>query len=347
MHCVSRVVDRQFLLGDEERDTFIQMMRMYEKFCGIRILSYCVMSNHFHILLEIPPRIEAVELGDEEFLAKLAAIYSDRYVQEIRMLMKKLNKNQAPKAMRELKEKYTYRMGDMSQFMKSLKQRFTQWYNKKHGRRGTLWEERFSATAVSAGRTARMVAAYIDLNPMRAGIVKDPMDYRWCGYAEAVGGDPLAISAYSHLHEMVERKGVAVSKVSDEEVMQEYRILMAEEGQESDPDALPMTQGQRASKTFKRRRGYSREEIDAIIEQNGKLSKSQLLRCKTRYFSNGAVIGSKVFVDGFLKNLKSGSNPDRKMAAKPMRRIKWNGKVADGKIFSYRDLQKDVYGSEI
>jgi len=136
--------------------------------------------------VEIPPKMEAIEWSDDEFLAKLSVVYSDAYVQEVRKLVKKLNKNQATKAMRELKAKYTYRVGNVSEFMKSLKQRFTQWYNRKHGLRGTLWEERYSATAASARSAARTVAAYIDLNPLRAGMVSDPSEYCWCSYCEAM-----------------------------------------------------------------------------------------------------------------------------------------------------------------
>jgi REP element-mobilizing transposase RayT len=55
-HVVSRVVDRLFILGDEEREHFKMLMRMYENFSGCRVLSYCIMSSHFHILLEVPPK---------------------------------------------------------------------------------------------------------------------------------------------------------------------------------------------------------------------------------------------------------------------------------------------------
>ena len=54
-HCVSRVVDRQFVFGDDEREVFRMFMRLMENFSGCRVLSYCVMSNHFHVLLEVPP----------------------------------------------------------------------------------------------------------------------------------------------------------------------------------------------------------------------------------------------------------------------------------------------------
>jgi REP element-mobilizing transposase RayT len=351
MHVVSRIVDRQFLLKDDEREVFVGMMRMYEEFCGVRVLSYCVMSNHFHILLEIPPRMDVVDLSDEAFLAKLGSIYSDLYVKEVKSLMQKINKNQAPKVMRELKAKYTYRMGDMSEFMKSLKQRFTQWYNKKHGRRGTLWEERYSATAVSAGSAARMVAAYIDLNPMRAGMVQDPMDYRWCSYGEAVAGSKeekhKARSAYAYLYQMADMPGACVAELTVDEAMLAYRMLMAEEGEEADTEALPLVHGQRDSNSFKRRRGYSREEIDEILEKKGKLNKADILRCRTRYFADGTVIGSRAFVERFLKRVKGslkGEAGGRKSGVKPMRRVNHADKMEGGKIFSFRDLQKDVYG---
>jgi hypothetical protein len=79
-------------------------------------------------------------------------------------------------------------MHDLSQFMKILMQRMTQWFNREHQRKGTLWEERFKSVIVESGDASRMMAAYIDLNPVRAGMVADPAEYRWSSYGEAVGG---------------------------------------------------------------------------------------------------------------------------------------------------------------
>jgi putative transposase len=50
-HAISRVVDRRFVFAEQECETFRMFMRMYENFSGCRVLSYCVMSNHFHLLL--------------------------------------------------------------------------------------------------------------------------------------------------------------------------------------------------------------------------------------------------------------------------------------------------------
>ena len=70
-HCVSRVVDRQFVLGKEEKERFVQLMRLYERFCGVRVLSHCVMSNHFHLLVEVPLRPEE-GLSEREFFGGLS-----------------------------------------------------------------------------------------------------------------------------------------------------------------------------------------------------------------------------------------------------------------------------------
>ena len=91
-------------------------------------------------------------------------------------------------------------MRDLSMYMKDLKQRFSQWYNRCHGRRGTLWEERYRALLVEGTDHALLtIASYIDLNPVRAGICDDPKDYRFCGYSEAVGGNRTAIECLKTL----------------------------------------------------------------------------------------------------------------------------------------------------
>jgi putative transposase len=60
--------------------------------------------------------------------------------------------------------------------MKSLLQRFTKWFNRRHSRSGHLWEDRYKSVIVESGTAARTIAAYIDLNPVRAGMVQGPAD---------------------------------------------------------------------------------------------------------------------------------------------------------------------------
>jgi putative transposase len=78
-HVISRVVDRRFVLETEEKEKFRTLMRMQENFTGCRVLSYCLMDNHFHLLLEVPPMAEG-GISDEELLKRLSAIYGEAFV---------------------------------------------------------------------------------------------------------------------------------------------------------------------------------------------------------------------------------------------------------------------------
>ena len=72
------------------------------------------------------------------------------------------------------------RFSSLSHYVKDIKQTFSRYYNQRKKRRGTLWGERFKSVIVEKGSTVINCLAYIDLNAVRAGIVKRPEDYRWC-----------------------------------------------------------------------------------------------------------------------------------------------------------------------
>ena len=71
-HCVSRVVDRRFILGDEQKGRFMTILRKLERFSGVRVLTYCLMDNHFHVLLQVP---EPEELTVDEILERVRALH--------------------------------------------------------------------------------------------------------------------------------------------------------------------------------------------------------------------------------------------------------------------------------
>ena len=62
-HITSRVVDRRFILGDEEREHFVALMRKLEAFLGLRVVTYVLLSNHFHLLIEEPDREDLLGKG--------------------------------------------------------------------------------------------------------------------------------------------------------------------------------------------------------------------------------------------------------------------------------------------
>jgi putative transposase len=75
----------------------------------------------------------------------------------------------------------------VSSLMKVLAGRHTRRFNRRYGRTGTLWEGRFHASLVETDRYLLACGAYIDLNPVRAGIAARPEDYRWSSYAVRAG----------------------------------------------------------------------------------------------------------------------------------------------------------------
>ena len=324
-HCVSRVVDRRFILQNEERERFVRLMRAYETFCQVRVVTYCVMSNHFHILVEVKPRPEGKSFSDEWVVQQVSAIYSKFSVRMLRQTLEDWRKRGNDQAADKLKEQYLRRMWDVSQFMKELKQRFSLWYNKRVQRKGTLWEERFCSVLVEgAGTALAVMSAYIDLNPVRAGIVADPKDYRWCGYAECVAGGRRALAGLSMVMELCcEKKPEKPSQL-----MEAYRTWLYGRGQEK--------RDMEGGKVL--RPGFTKEAVKQTREKRGKLSLSEMLRCRVRYFTQGAVLGSRSFVDNFFALRRERFGASRKHGAKPMRGADFGG------LCALRDLGGAIQG---
>ncbi len=222
-HCVSRVVDRRFIFKDEEKAQFLLFLRRYERFCRVRILAYCLMDNHFHLLVrvsgrpEVRPALADLMAHVRETLGNTIATH---YQQRIDFWVQQLSgeSGQAEGAevflppgedlvayaqaqLEKVAQDIWQRMYDLSRFILSVKQRFSHWFNQKTDRKGTLWEDRFQAVLVQPGPAVAELAAYIDLNPVRAGLVRDAKDYPWCQYGAAVAGDGIAQQTLEYLVE--------------------------------------------------------------------------------------------------------------------------------------------------
>ena len=330
-HALSRIVARHFLLDRKGREQFVRYMRMYEAFSGVRVLTYCIMSNHFHILVEVPPKCEQ-QLDDAALIERLSVIYSKEYVEMVSEHLAELagaTHKEGRQAYKDLRESYTRRMWDLGLFMKTLKQRFSSWYNKKHGRCGTLWEARYKSMLVENGYAVRTVAAYIDLNPVRAGMVGDPKDYRWCGYGEAVAGGKLARNGVKRvLSELDSDTAVDgwsgardITKYDWRDARGRYRVCLFEDGADFD-EAADDTQGAR-----RKRKGFTEAQVEKERANNGQLSIAEIARCKSRYFIEGAVLGSREWVDEVIDGLKGDYlKADRKGgSSKPKGRLKKSG----------------------
>ncbi len=338
-HLISRVVDRRFVLGDGEREHFRMLMRMVENFSGCRVLSYCIMSNHFHILLEVPPMPEG-GLTDGEFEKRLLATQTEASVAEVMKRLATARAEGREDEADEILESYTYRMHDLSEFMKSLLQRFTRWFNRTHQRTGTLWEERYKSVIVEGGVASKTIAAYIDLNPVRAGMVKDPAEYRWSSYGEAIGGGAKGNGKKARaglVRALRAHRGVgADAGLWANEVSREYRMLLMVGGIEKHEFQVTRS-GEMDTK--RKRKGMNREDAAKEAELAGEIPLAKMLRCRVRYFTDGAVIGSREFVNEAFANTRERFGGKRRNGA---RKLKGVAASASGLLWSLRDLRKDT-----
>ncbi len=274
-HCMTRAVNGERLFHDREKEILRKIIWQVADFSGVEVLTYCVLSNHFHVLIRV--------MGDQ--------VVSDaELMRRFRVLCPKPTKYQteSAKVMESqlcaggveadaIRRKLLARMSDVSEFMKAVKQRFSVWYNRSHQRYGTLWAERFKSVLVEGkGNPLQTMAAYIDLNPVRAGLVADPKDYRFCGYAEAVAGVPEAKRGMIHVW-----SDHGVKRVDS--ALRAHRMLIF---------------GKHASGTGLSK--MTRERALKILDhEDGHLPKAVMLRCRVRYFTDGAILGSADFVRGF------------------------------------------------
>lgn len=281
-HCMSRTVNGEKLFDDADKEVLRRMIWLLVEFCGLELVTYAVMSNHFHVLVRV---LLAAPISDEELLRRYRLLHSAKTTRnEVRfeVLRAQLAAN-TPCAM-EWRRRILRLMGDVSQFMKLLKQRFSIYFNKTHDRFGTLWAERFKSVLIEPSfHVVSKVAAYIDLNPVRATLVADPKDYRFCGYAEAVAGNEKA------------RRGIAsvLGPNTWDKIQAEYRTLLFTSG-----SAINEKSG-----------AIAFEALRQVLREGGKLPLPELFRCKVRYFTQGAVLGSSAFVAEQMQRLGKTQGP--------------------------------------
>ncbi len=275
-HCMTRTVNGERLFKGREKEVLRKMLWQVADFCGVEILTYCIMSNHFHVLVRVDDR---QSISDVELMRRYKVLYPKptKYQEASASLMVQTLREGGDDA-EAIRRKLLMRMGDVSEFMKAVKQRFSVWYNRSHQRYGTLWAERFKSVLVEGkGNPLQTMAAYVDLNPVRAGIVENPKNYRFCGYAEALAGESRARKGLIHVWADHGAKRIDAT-------LKAHRLLIF---------------GKRASEAGLD--GFKREQALKVLEQqDGCLPKATALRCRVRYFTDGAIFGSQEFVRGFV-----------------------------------------------
>jgi len=307
-HVMSRTCGGVVLFDEVEKEALRRVIWRMAEFSGIKVMTYCIMGNHFHLLAEVPHRATWLERfagpeGEVKLFEHLHTLYSRAYLGLLQDELADLRKRGMTVLAEQRVEALKKRFCDLSLFVKEVKERFSRWYNKRHGRRGTLWMDRFKSVIVEGkGEALRTMAAYIDLNPVRAGLVKDPKDYRWCGYSEALGGSRRAQRG------LCKAQSKPVDGWKSAGAAEAYRCLLHAEGRE-----VKDAQNEKVV-----RRGVTAESARAVLATGGKLSTAELVRLRVRYFTDGVALGSKEFVEGLFTEQRERFGPKRKVGGRRM-----------------------------
>lgn len=261
-HCMNRcagyATDRPW--EPKEQEYFVKLLHRLSKFYTVEVISYCVMSNHYHVVLRDPGDLPTVE----ETVRRYNSYYK--------------GKRQIDGTVGDI-EQIRARLSDFSRLLKDLQQLFTGWYNRSRPkpRRGRLWGDRFKSVLLDGESALWSCIKYVELNPVRAGITDDPADYRFSSWGawSGSGKHPFGREFFNHVKRSLgnRAKGWAIA-----EVAAELRADMA--------------------KTIEAERNDATSESvkTAYAEAKRRPSLQLVATRRMRYWTDGAVIGSKLFV---------------------------------------------------
>jgi putative transposase len=290
-HCMSRTVNGERLFDAVAREVLRRQLWQVADYCGVEIVTYAILSNHFHVLVRIPLWEQP---SDAELIRRFRVLYPKptRYqMAHFDVVRAQLARN-GPDAI-AWRNRQLALMGDVSHFMKLVKQRFAIWFNQTHQRFGPLWSDRFKSVLVEPkGNVIQTMAAYIDLNAVRAGLATDPKSYRFCGYAEAVAGNSAAQSGLRF----------AAGSRTWPEAQAAYRQILFGTG--------AAARGSGAEIPLVR--------LQQVLQDGGRLPLAAVLRCRVRYFTDGAVLGSRAFVEEHLATYRRATGRRERTAPRPL-----------------------------
>jgi putative transposase len=284
-------VNGEWLFDAVDKESFRRQLWAVADYCGVEVLTWTILSNHFHVLVRVP---QTQPVGDEELLRRYHVLYpkpSKYNVLRLEVIKAYLQAN-TPEG-EAWRRRQLAQMGDVSAFMKLLKQRYTVWFNHHHRRFGTIWSQRFTSILVEPKhQVIQTMAAYIDLNCVRAHLCSDPKDYRFCGYAEALAGSR---QAQKGLHSVMGGSDWTQAQAA-------YRQILFSTAAAPREGAASV----------------SEDSFKKVMAAQGRLPLASILRHRLAYFTSGAVLGGKAFVEEQLAKYREVSGRRKKAEPCPL-----------------------------
>lgn len=266
--CIYHICNRhsggkdELLFTDVDKEFGIKLLKRLCDFYLLEVISYCFMGNHVHFILYAP--------AEPPSLQDAARRHNAFHGKTTLELSPELHPGRCEAVARQII--------DISQFMAVFQQRFSCYFNRTHSRRGRLWADRFKSTILEGGSALWNCAKYVELNPVRAGIVDDPADYRFSSWGRYCGSGKHLFAKNFHKHMKTGTPTCEMHHFSFDEVCTLFRTELArtiasEKAEATDADI--------------------KDAMDKA--KRGDSMPVKFLR-RTRHWVDGTIIGSKAFV---------------------------------------------------
>ena len=190
-HITSRCVRRAFLCGvdhysgqsyEHRRQWIVDRIRLLSSLFAIDVCAYAVMNNHYHLVLKLCP-LQIDGLADDDVMDRWCALFKGPLlIQRYRdgEDLKPFERN----TVSDIVNVWRSKLASISWFMRCLNQPIARQANLEDKCTGKFWESRFSSQALKSEEALLSCMAYVDLNPVRAGISDTPESSSYTSFRE-------------------------------------------------------------------------------------------------------------------------------------------------------------------
>jgi hypothetical protein len=194
-HCISRCVRRAFLCGrdrftgrsfEHRKQWILDRIKHLSSVFSIDVCAYAILSNHFHLVLHVD-EAQAATWSEDEVIDRWLALYKGPLVANNYKAGGSLTKLEQD-ALTTYVEKWRTRLADLSWYMRCLNETIARLANAEDKCTGRFWEGRFKSQALLDEAALVACMAYVDLNPIRAGLNESLETSEFTSIQERIGG---------------------------------------------------------------------------------------------------------------------------------------------------------------
>jgi REP element-mobilizing transposase RayT len=241
----------------------VQLIEHFSAIYFCEVAAFCILGNHYHLIA----KFDALRsVSRKELRARTRLMYPSRAAQaEIDLWSD------------EKWEHYRQRLFNVSEYMRNIQAAFARWYNFNYQRRGRFWADRFKSVYLEDKRAVLDCMLYVELNPVRAGLVERPEEWKGSSLGLRELGEDGWLTPLEN----------SIDQPTAKEALVEYRERLYYRGN------VPTKEGQKA---------ISQKVLDLEIARG--FATRGLYRKRLGYFVDGLAIGTETFIRDLLARLQ-------------------------------------------